>query len=348
MRAAFGICTLIHVDTHTKPCYYLKKLCVVMAALPSDRVYKGLWVDYTSGPVLGATITTTGDNANLAIAVLSLLVAFSGAHLWDLIAFVSYCTGISQDPRPAFHHQRQFLARNLTSPGSFALEMVKVCWAWRRQRPWSTLALMTFLSLVCSAGFLAAGIFVSLAVSNVGIKVLVDSASCGFLTWQNETTNVNVQFQQLALNQASNYAEACYNKTGDLPQCNIYAQPNIPIHQVSDAECPFPGLCKTPSAMRLDTGLLDSHTTFGINAPLNARVQMQRVVTCAPIDTTQFFTTRPMPPDIIRKYDNREALVGELLYEWSMGPLTASIRPYNSTVWMSSYTSEYSNIYDLT
>lgn len=319
-----------------------------MAALPSDRVYQGFWIDYTQGPILGATITTTADNANLVIAILSLLVAFTGAHLWDLIAFANYCTGISQDPCPAFHHQRQFLARNLTSPGAFALEMVKVGWRWRRQRPWSSLALMTSLALICSAGFLTAGIFVSVAVSNSGIQVLVRSAACGFVSWKNESTDLHRQYQQGVFSQALIYSEACYNKTGDLPQCNLFAQRNIAIQHVADVECPFSGLCANHAALSLDTGLLDSHVTFGINTPPHLRVQMQRIVTCAPIDHAQFFTSRPTPPDILKKYNYRDPLPGELLYEWAMGPLTGSLRPYNSTVWMSNYTSEFSKIFDLT
>jgi hypothetical protein len=319
-----------------------------MAALPSDRVYQGFWIDYTQGRILGTTITTTAGNANLVIAALSLLVAFTGSHLWDLIAFVNYCTSNSQHPRPAFHHQRQFLARNLTSPGAFALEMVKVIWRWRRQQPWSSLTFMTFLALICSVGFLTAGVFVSLVVSNSDIQVLAQSASCGFLSWQNESTNLHRQYKQIAFNQAVTYSEVCYNKTGDLPQCNLFAQRNIPIQHAADAECPFPGLCTNHTALSLDTGLLDSHETFGINTPSNLRVQMQRVITCAPIDHTRYFTARPTPPDILKKYSNRDPLPGELLYEWAMGPLTANIRPYNSTVWMSSYTSQFSRIFDLT
>jgi hypothetical protein len=319
-----------------------------MAGLPSDRVYKGFWIDYTQDSILGATITTTADNANLVIAILSLLVAFTGAHLWDLIAFANYYSGISQHPRPSFHHQRQFLARNLTSPGAFAIEMVKVGWRWRRHGPWSSLVLMTFLALVCSVGFLAAGIFVSLAVSSSSIQVLALSASCGFISWLNESTNLHLQYQQAVFSQAVIYSEACYNKTGDLPQCHVYAQPNIPIQHVTDAECPFPGLCTSNTARRLDTGLLDSGNTFGINTPSNLRVQVQRVVTCAPIDQTRIFTERPTPPDVLKKFHNRDPLPGELLFEWSMGSLTAQSLPYNSTFWMSNYTSAFSKIFDLT
>jgi hypothetical protein len=150
-----------------------------MAALPPDRVHQGAWVDDTQGPILGATTTTTTARANLIIATLSLPVTFTGSHLWDLIAFAGYCMGLSP---------HQALARTITSTGAFTLEAVKVGWRWRRHRPWFGLGLMSFLALACSVGFLAAGIFVSLAVSNSGIQCWL-SGPRGFLSWRNETTD---------------------------------------------------------------------------------------------------------------------------------------------------------------
>jgi hypothetical protein len=320
-----------------------------MAALPTDRVYQGHWVDYTRGTVSGATITTTTGNANLVIAVLSLLVAFTGSHLWDLIALAIYCNHISKTNQFAFHHQRQLLARNLTSPGAFILEMVKMGYAWRRQRQsWPALVLVGFPALVCSVGLLTAGIFVSLAVSNTGIQVLAKSSSCGFLTWRNESTNLHRQYQQAVFSQAMIYSEACYNKTANLPQCNLFTQRDIPIQHTTDAECPFSGLCTNHTARTLDTGLLDSSSTFGINSPSNHRVQMQRAITCAPLNLTQFHNTRPFPAEILKTYSHRDPLPWEFIHEWALGPPIAKSIPYNATVWMSNYTSQFSRIFDLT
>jgi hypothetical protein len=93
-----------------------------MAALPSNRVSQGFWIDYTLGPVLGAIITISSSDANLVIAVLSVLVTFTGSHFWDLIAFIRFWTGVSNQPRSALHHQLQILVRNITSPGAVLLE----------------------------------------------------------------------------------------------------------------------------------------------------------------------------------------------------------------------------------
>lgn len=319
-----------------------------MAALPSERVYQGFWVDYTHGPLLGATITTTSSKANIVIAVLSLLVSFTGAHLWDLIAFTIYLLAVSNQPRSALHHQKQTLARNIASPGAYLLGVAKLGWAWRRHGAWFKLVREAALALFCSAGFLVAGIFVSQVVSTANLHVLVHSSFCGFVSWVNATTDLHRDYQQTVFKQALTYSETCYNKSVSLAQCNLYAKQAIPIQNVASAECPFQGLCTNSSALRFDTGLLDSNDMFGINMPSKLRVQMQKVVTCAPLDLDRFLTIRPMPSDVMHIYENRQALPGELLYEWSVGLLTASLRPFNSSFFLSNYKSVFSRLYDLT
>jgi hypothetical protein len=319
-----------------------------MAALPSSRVYQGFWIDYTRGPILGSTITTSSKSGNTIIAVLSVLVAFTGAHLWDLIAFIRYCRGVSKSPCSALHHQVQILARNITSPGAFLLEVTKVGWAWRRHGSLSSLISAATLALVCSVGFLIAGVFVSQIVAPSGLRVLVHSDSCGWLSWRNESTPQNQEYQQLVFSQAVTYSELCYNKTSPLSQCNIYVKQAAPIEQKTYTSCPFPNICTNNTAVRLDTGLLDSNDMFGINTDLNLRVKMQRVLTCAPLDADRYFTTRPMPPDYMRRIYNREVLPDEQLLELSLGRLTASLAPFNSTVWQSNYTPVFSLGPDLT
>jgi hypothetical protein len=58
-----------------------------------------------------------------------------------------------------------------------------------------------------------------------------------------------------------------------------------------DEACPFPGprVCKTGSA-RIQSGLIDSRDTLGINTPDEARVGVTKSLTCAPIDADQWAT----------------------------------------------------------
>lgn len=318
-----------------------------MAALPSDRVHQGFWIDATRVPVFGATITTTSSNANLVVAVLSVLVAIAGSHLWDLIAFIRFYIGFSDLRRSALHHQVQILARNITSPGAFLLEVARVGWSWRRGKPLLSLAIMGALALVCSAGFLTAGIFVSQIVSTSELEVLVHSKSCGWVSWRNETTDRHRDYQTTMFNQAVTYAQTCYNKTRPLSQCNIYVKQAVLI-QKNHTGCPFPGICLTSSALRLDTGLVDSNDVFGINTNTDIRVKMQRVFTCAPLDGERYFTTQPMPPEYLRRYHQRDPLPGEQLLEWFLGPTAGGPRPFNSTIHQSSKQVIFSTGIDLT
>ncbi|KAH8589589.1 hypothetical protein B0O99DRAFT_724969 [Bisporella sp. PMI_857] len=319
-----------------------------MAALPSDRVSRGFWIDSTRGPVLGAIITTSSSDANIIVAVLSVLVAFTGSHLWDLIAFIRFWTGASNQPRSALHHQLQILVRNITSPGAFLLEAVLVGWSWRHRGALSSLATVVGLAIICSAGFLVAGIFVSQIVSTSDLEVLAHSGSCGWISWRNETTDLNRDYQQTIFNQAVTYVQTCYNKTGPLSQCNIYVKRAVPIQEMTHTGCPFPGICTNNSAVRLDTGLVDSNDVFGINTDSDLRVRMQRVFTCAPIDADRYFTTRPIPPEFSRRYYDRDPLPEEQLFEWFLGPMTGSLRSLNSTVQQSDYKVMFSTGIDLT
>jgi hypothetical protein len=63
-------------------------------------------------------------------------------------------------------------------------------------------------------------------------------------------------------------------------------RPNLNFSTNMNASCPFEyNLCayNDQSAFQMDTGHLDSHLDFGINAPPQNRIIFRRVSTCAPI-----------------------------------------------------------------
>jgi len=319
-----------------------------MAALPPNRVMQGFWIDYTHGPVFGATVTLSSSDANLIIAVLSVLVTFTGSHLWDLIAFIRFWMGASSQPRSAFYHQLQILVRNITSPGAFLLKIAFIRWSWRSRSYLFSVAAVAVPAILCSAGFLVAGIFVSQIVSTSGLKVLVHSDSCGWVSWRNESTDVNRDYQETIFNQAVTYVQTCYNKTDPHSQCNTYVKQAVPIQEMTHTTCPFSGVCTNHSAVGIDTGLLDSNDVFGINTDLDLRVRMQRVFTCAPIAGDRYFRARPIPPEFLRRYYDRESLPGEQLFEWFLGPMTGSLGSLNSTIRQSNYSVMFSTGIGLT
>jgi len=87
---------------------------------------------------------------------------------------------------------------------------------------------------------------------------------------------------------SADYAQQCYNtKAGGIMKCGTFVQQRIPVQADYNAECPFKGgLCKTnTSNIFLDTGYLDSHTHFGLNAPEDQRVLIRKTLHCAPLVT---------------------------------------------------------------
>ena len=88
---------------------------------------------------------------------------------------------------------------------------------------------------------------------------------------------------------ASTYVRACYEGSQDPLRCYQYAVPSISWRTNKNATCPFaPDIClygDEPTAFEMDTGLLDSHHHFGINAPEADRLQLRKVTTCSPLHT---------------------------------------------------------------
>jgi hypothetical protein len=317
-----------------------------MATLTPSRVHQGFWVDQTQGRILGATITTTAFNAQVVIALLSVLITVAGSHLWDLVAFACFWTGCAHTYRRGFHHQCRILLRNITSPGAFFVDASKVAFVWRKCS--LAMAIAAIGALLCSAGFLAASLGVSFVVQSSGVQVLADSGTCGWLSWRNESTTRNQQYQQTVYTQALDYLGACYNKTENLARCNTYAKQALHIANVSYVQCPFPGMCTNHSAIRIDTGLLDSNIDFGINTGPPARVLLQKILTCAPLATHRFFTEHAMPANFSREFYGREPFTDEQQYEWFLGSMTNDLAKLKSTIRGSNYTRNISNVPDLT
>lgn len=68
-------------------------------------------------------------------------------------------------------------------------------------------------------------------------------------------------------------------------------RPSLPFAINQNATCPFEsGAClfSDTEALEMDTGLLDSHEDFGINAAPQDRIQFRRVATCAPLHGKQY------------------------------------------------------------
>jgi hypothetical protein len=136
------------------------------------------------------------------------------------------------------------------------------------------------IALFCLVGFGIAGIFSSTISKAAGKSALLVGNSCGMI----KPNDSLLLAKYLAdTYETANYARQCYGDNPGSP-CGLFVRPSLPFTINANAPCPFePGFCNGTS-LQMDTGKLDSHIDFGINARPEERIQFRRVTTCAPLN----------------------------------------------------------------
>ncbi|KAF2013507.1 hypothetical protein BU24DRAFT_434533 [Aaosphaeria arxii CBS 175.79] len=262
----------------------------------SDKIFYGVWINWSRGQPNGSTITLSASNANVLVAFLAIFVSVSGAALWRILAFTLHQRRITRHERDGMHYQHQNILRNTPSPGIASWQLIWLI------PPWSKVTSRSFLrtfplilvALLNLSVFLTAGILVAEVTRTAGTDVLVRSGSCG--TWLLGDTDLVLGPSTKVLNDtisAAAYARACYGGQSETLECNQYVKQALPftteLKNQSEA-CPFEdGMCLIRSPVYiLDTGNLSSHEHFGINAKTQDRVTYRRKTICAPIKTKDF------------------------------------------------------------
>lgn len=103
----------------------------------------------------------------------------------------------------------------------------------------------------------------------------------------------------------ADYAQQCYPAFQKAQGCNTFVRRNLNAKVVRNATCPFPGdVCKTKDEnLILDTGLLNSHSDLGLNAPPGNRYEFRSVLHFAPLKTDGFTTEVPsLSPNLSGSY----------------------------------------------
>lgn len=100
---------------------------------------------------------------------------------------------------------------------------------------------------------------------------------------------------------SSDYAQQCYtSKEGGagILKCGTFVQQRIDFKTNYSAACPFSGnICKSnDSNIFIDTGYLDTHEHFGLNAPPDQRVLLRKTLHCAPLVTEGYKDTFNITP----------------------------------------------------
>ncbi|KAL8719745.1 MAG: hypothetical protein Q9225_003289 [Loekoesia sp. 1 TL-2023] len=273
-----------------------------MSPAQGSYVYTGPWINWSHGPVLGATITLSQRSGSLLTAFLGIFITFAGAACWRILSFLVHQYRAKPVAQDALHHQQQVVLCNSSSPGSAAWQMTRMLWAWRKlaNRPSFRVVPVILLALANLIFFGVAGVFSAEVTKAAGNETLIRSSNCGYL-FPNSSLPDNSPIRQSALNSidtdttmaASTYSRACYGDVQDKLQCNQYAVPQVRFKTNRNATCPFEsGLCLLgpTTAYQIDTDLIDTHEILGINAPKRDRVQYRRVTTCSVLHTKDHYS----------------------------------------------------------
>ncbi|OJD36629.1 cytochrome p450 protein [Diplodia corticola] len=264
----------------------------------SSGVHIGTWINWSHGPILGATLTLDRQSGGLLIAALALFIAWAGTSFWRICCFVSHQVYSSNTAQDGLYHQRQALLRNSGSPWHGLTSLLHTGWAWRRNSKLSfcrTLP-MVFCAALCACAFAIASIFSSMVSTSSGNEVLISSPDCGYTSAQldNPDTLAAQTFEpylrQNALSYAQ-YAQQCYQPNAStVVDCSQFVKKNLSGTAQTDASCAFAdNICQRDSAnLALDTGLLDSNQDFGLNSPPEETFQYRRRVQCAPLKTDDY------------------------------------------------------------
>ncbi|KAE8445219.1 hypothetical protein EG329_013591 [Mollisiaceae sp. DMI_Dod_QoI] len=268
------------------------------ASFSGVDIITGIWTNHDFGTVKGATLTITTRNGGYLIAFLAILISVAGGNFWTIIRFILHQSKAAVKNTNAYYAQQQIILRHSDGPIHTARKLIQISWAWRRIMPGSflrSLHLVTFAFIILSL-FSVAAIFSSEVTKAAGSTALLASKNCGYYsvfgpTRDDITANIalhkNIAADFLS---ATSYAHACYGKKESL-QCMLYAEQEIGYTVNMNVSCPFDEsicLVKGNNSIELDTGLMDSHKDFGVNAPPDRRVSYRKVTTCSPLDITNF------------------------------------------------------------
>jgi hypothetical protein len=158
--------------------------------------------------------------------------------------------------------------------------------------------------------FTVSGVYVANVTNKyyVTIPVLAVPGNCCFLSfWNTSSLAFLSAFNKKTLGDTINareYAREWYGgSSSGSPARTIFPVISLPYNVSYSEPCPFPSapernrcLSSNNTAFMMNTGPLDSHVQFGVNAPESDRVTYLKQVTCSPISTEEF-TASPVSED---------------------------------------------------
>lgn len=257
-----------------------------------EPVQTGFWIDYSKGPLFGATLTCNTQRGSLLLTTATVIVSITQTAAWTLVAFWMHQYLVSTSSHDEFDAQRTVILRNSGALSSI-YSLYTLGKTWHKHAPnawWRALSTMMFPLVIVSA-FAIAGIWVASITLNPLIShALVQPGRCGSLrTDSNAGRTVHLQQTLYYLNNnvtlsARTYVQDCYaHQSWSQPQCASFAVPAI-RYENGSGRCPAgPNRCGVSDDHIVTyTAKLDSHYDMGVNAKVEDRLEYGYNLTCAP------------------------------------------------------------------
>lgn len=251
----------------------------------SFTVYTGIWINWSYGKIRGCTLTLEQREANLLIAFTALFVTLVSVHIWKITCFALHALFSHPRRHDIIHHQSQAILRNYRDPGSAALALIRMAWAWRRIHKTHKQLPLLGLTLVISIGLSVATGFSS-RIARDDHEVLLRGDQCGQFH-QVASDNRGAAAEADRLNMALRHASQCYNGTSTtISECGVLSNTQLKSRKVRHTDCPFGNLCKPNiTSITMDSGLIDSHKDLGMNTPQSQRFALRSVWQCSILET---------------------------------------------------------------
>lgn len=163
--------------------------------------------------------------------------------------------------------------------------------------------------------------FSSRVATSRGSEVLVVGDKCATLNRSSLFTTQNIHSSQSYLasriRSSANYEANCHRKSRSAEKCRTLVRDTLPITITKGDPCPFPRddrICRSPaSALRLDSGFLDSHRDLGINSQPSPKFLYRTVNECAPIKDEGYmnWNISAKPQNVQFLYEDDPVICGE-------------------------------------
>lgn len=269
-----------------------------MSVSAGFSIYIGAWINWSRGPILGATITLTQRNGSLLTAFLGIFVTIAGGACWRILSFALHQYRAGHDSKNVLHHQQQVILRNSDSSTVTAWQMIRLAWQQRTAEKKHVLTNLAFVMLALSNTllFAVAGVFSSAVVRAAGSETLISSSRCvypNYHIW--DKPDQNIAFITKLANDtrtAIMYARACYDDASNELQCGRFPQPRLTSTSEMNVSCPFQNqicLQGSSAAFQIRSGWIDTNNDLGINSKASDRLQYRKMTTCSVLHTEDYY-----------------------------------------------------------